>query len=126
MCGRKRIFQAGVALFAGASLLCGVAQSVGVLILGRMLSGVGAALLTPASLAILRIAWPNPARRGKALRIWAASNGLAFAVVTPLGAVMVVCFGWGRIFLMSLSFCLLDLNPLCTTSSRARMDQIDV
>src|SRR3546814_13343447 len=79
MCGRKRIFQAGVALFAGASLLCGVAQSVGVLILGRMLAGVGAALLTPASLAILRIAWPNPARRGKALGIWAACNGLAFA-----------------------------------------------
>src|SRR3546814_3992658 len=49
MFGRKRIFQAGVALFAGASLLCGVAQSVGVLILGRMLAGVGAALLTPKS-----------------------------------------------------------------------------
>src|SRR3546814_16714402 len=106
MFGRKRIFQAGVALFAGASLLCGVAQSVGVLILGRMLAGVGAALLTPASLAILRIAWPNPARRGKAPGIWAACNGLAFAVAPTLGGVIIVGFGWRSIFLLATPVCL--------------------
>src|SRR3546814_11966826 len=116
MCGRKRIFQAGVALFAGASLLCGVAQSVGVLILGLMLAGVGAALLTPASLAILRIAWPNPARHGQALWIWATCTGLAFAVSPPLGRVMLVWFGWRFTVLLAHPVLLLALTRTPSSS----------
>src|SRR3546814_1940335 len=75
-----------------------------------MLAGVGAALLTPASLAILRIAWPNPGRRGKALGSGAACNGLAFAVAPTLCGVMIVWFGWRSIFLLAIPVCLLALT----------------
>jgi len=107
--GRKRIFQTGVALFAGASLLCGLAPNVGLLIVGRALAGVGAAMLTPASLAILRVSWPDTAQRGKALGIWAACNGLAFAVAPTLGGLLITGFGWRSIFFLAVPVCLLAL-----------------
>lgn len=84
--GRRRIFMTGAAVFTGATLLCAVSTSVWMLVAGRALAGLGAALLMPASLAIIRVVWQDSAERGRALGIWAACNGLAMAALfVPLG-----------------------------------------
>ncbi|WP_396332748.1 MFS transporter [Burkholderia anthina] len=96
--GRRRIFMAGTAVFTVASLLCALAPSVSVLIGARALAGVGAALLLPASLAIVRVVWRDPVERGRALGIWAACNGVAMAIGPTLGGVLIRHFGWRSIF----------------------------
>ncbi|KVG28910.1 MFS transporter [Burkholderia diffusa] len=98
--GRRRIFMAGTAVFTVASLLCALAPSVSVLIGARALAGVGAALLLPASLAIVRVVWRDPVERGRALGIWAACNGVAMAIGPTLGGVLIRHFGWRSIFLV--------------------------
>jgi EmrB/QacA subfamily drug resistance transporter len=97
--GRRRIFMTGAAVFTGATLLCAMATSVWMLIAGRALAGLGAALLMPSSLAIIRVVWQDTAERGRALGIWAACNGLAMAVGAPLGGLLIHHFGWRSIFL---------------------------
>lgn len=96
--GRRRIFIAGAAVFSVASLLCALAPSVAVLIAARALAGVGAALLLPASLAIVRVVWRDPVERGRALGVWAACNGVAMAIGPTLGGVLIRHFGWRSIF----------------------------
>ena len=96
--GRRRIFMAGAALFSAASALCALAPSAALLIGARALAGLGAALLLPASLAIIRVVWPEPAVRAKVLGIWAASNGLALAIGPTLGGLLIEGFGWRSIF----------------------------
>jgi DHA2 family methylenomycin A resistance protein-like MFS transporter len=98
--GRRRVFMAGAAVFTAASLLCAFAPSVPILIGGRALAGVGASLMVPASLAIIRVVWPNEKERGKALGIWAACNGLAFVIGPTLGGLLIDRFGWRSIFLV--------------------------
>lgn len=98
--GRRRVFMAGAGVFTAASLLAAVAPSITVLIAGRALAGVGAALLLPSSLAIIRVAWPDAKERGHALGIWAGCNGLASAIGPTLGGVLIGDFGWRSIFLM--------------------------
>jgi len=98
--GRRRIFMIGAAIFTVASLLCAVAPSASFLIGARALAGLGAALLLPASLAIIRVVWHDPAERGRALGIWAACNGLAMAIGPTLGGLLIRQFGWRSIFLV--------------------------
>ncbi|MBD8880297.1 MFS transporter [Rhodanobacter sp. 7MK24] len=100
--GRRRIFTAGVAIFCAGCLTCGVANDAAVLILGRVVAGLGAAFLLPASLAILRVEWTDPAERGRALGIWAGCNGLAFAIGPTLGGMLIQGFGWRSVFLIVL------------------------
>ncbi len=98
--GRRIIFMMGAAVFTAASLLCAFAPSVSLLIGGRALAGLGAALLLPASLAIIRVVWPDRVERGRALGIWAACNGLALAIGPTLGGLLIGQFGWRSIFLV--------------------------
>jgi DHA2 family methylenomycin A resistance protein-like MFS transporter len=98
--GRRLVFMVGAALFTAASLLSAFAPSVALLIAGRALAGVGAALLLPASLAIIRVVWPDAKERGRALGIWAGCNGLASAIGPTLGGVLIGRFGWRSVFLM--------------------------
>ncbi len=78
--GRRLGFMLGAAVMTAASLVCAFAPGISVLIAGRALTGIGAALLLPSSLAIIRVVWPEPAERGRVLGIWASCNGLAFVV----------------------------------------------
>jgi MFS family permease len=78
--GRRRAFAIGAAVMALGSLACAFALDIGVLIAGRAVTGIGAALLLPSSLAIIRVVWPEPAARGRVLGVWASCNGLAFAI----------------------------------------------
>jgi EmrB/QacA subfamily drug resistance transporter len=99
--GRKKVFVIGVAWFAIASLLCGVAPSVGFLIGARALQGVGAALLTPGSLAILEAVF-RPEDRGKAIGAWSGFSGVGTAVGPFLGGWLVAAASWRWIFAINL------------------------
>ncbi|PRH85061.1 MFS transporter [Labrys okinawensis] len=98
--GRRLIFMAGAAIFTAASLLCAFSPTIEVLIAARALAGLGAALLTPSSLAILRVTWTDQAERERALGIWAACNGVAMAIGPTLGGILLHVFGWPSIFLV--------------------------
>ena len=99
--GRKRIFLAGVAWFTVCSLLCGLAPSAGILIAARALQGIGAALLTPGSLAIIDASFRRT-DRGKAIRAWSGLSGVATAIGPFLGGWLVQAVSWRLIFAINL------------------------
>jgi MFS family permease len=99
--GRRRIFIIGLVGFAAASLACGLAPSALWLIGTRLAQGVAAALLTPASLAIIGEAFSGEAR-GPAIGTWAAAGALTTALGPPLGGWLVDTIGWRSIFFINL------------------------
>ena len=99
--GRRRIFVIGVIWFALASALCGLAPGIGVLIAARALQGIGGALLTPGSLAIIQATFA-PDDRPKAIGAWSGLGGVAGAVGPFLGGWLIGSVGWRWIFLINL------------------------
>jgi EmrB/QacA subfamily drug resistance transporter len=99
--GRRRIFVAGVVLFTAASLLCAVAPSAGFLIFARLVQGLGGALLTPGSLAMIEASF-RPADRARAIGAWSGLGGVAAAIGPLLGGYLVAAVSWRAIFLINL------------------------
>ena len=99
--GRKRVFLVGVALFLGASAACGLAGTVGWLVVARVAQAVGAALLTPASLSIVLAVFPQD-RRAVVVSLWGAVAALAAAVGPSLGSLVVDKIGWPWAFYINL------------------------
>jgi EmrB/QacA subfamily drug resistance transporter len=98
--GRKRVFVIGVAWFAIASLLCAIAQNVGQLVAARVLQGVGGALLTPGSLAIIQATFVER-DRGRAIGAWSGIGALAGALGPFVGGFLVDGVGWRWVFLIN-------------------------
>ncbi len=99
--GRRRVFLVGVAWFAVASLLCAMAQSVGQLVAARVLQGMGGALLTPGSLALIQASF-HPDDRGRAIGAWSGLGSVAAAVGPFLGGWLVDTVGWRAVFFINL------------------------
>jgi EmrB/QacA subfamily drug resistance transporter len=99
--GRRRIFVIGVAWFTAASLLCAVAPSATLLVLARMLQGIGGALLTPGSLAMIESSF-RPADRARAIGAWSGLGGIVTAIGPLLGGFLVAAVSWRAIFLINL------------------------
>ncbi len=100
MVGRRRIFVLGIVVFTVASLLCGIAESSEMLIGARVLQGVGAALMNPATLSIISATFP-PAQRGMAIGIWAGVSALALAIGPLVGGLLTQHVGWEWIFFVN-------------------------
>src|SRR6266516_4151504 len=96
--GRRRLFVAGLLLFAASSLLCGLAWSEGSLIAFRSLQGLGAALLSPAALSILTTIFREGRERNLALGVWGAVSGSGAAAGVLLGGALTSAFSWSWIF----------------------------
>jgi len=99
--GRRRVFAAGTAIFALTSVWCGLAPSIGHLVAGRAAQGVGAALLVPASLAIIGASFA-PERRGRAIGTWSAFSAMTMAVGPVLGGWLVEHASWRAVFFINL------------------------
>ena len=104
--GRRRTFVLGVAWFATASLLCGLAPNVQLLIAARVLQGVGGALLAPGSLAIIEASF-DPADRARAIGAWSGLGGVAGAVGPFLGGWLVQAATWRLVFLINVPLAVL-------------------
>src|SRR5215212_3134287 len=98
--GRRRIFSLGVALFAAASVLCGLAGSPEQLIVARAVQGVGGALLVPGSLAIISASF-DEARRGRAIGTWSGFSGITAAIGPVLGGYLVENVTWRAAFFIN-------------------------
>lgn len=99
--GRRRIFTIGVFWFAVASLLCAVSPTITFLIAARSVQGIGGALLTPGSLAILQASFIRE-DRARAIGAWSGLGGIAGAVAPFLGGVLIAAYSWRLIFLINL------------------------
>ena len=99
--GRKRLFMAGLVLFSGASLACGLSNSDTQLIAFRAIQGLGAAIIAPASLALLTTTFAEGEERNKALGIWGAIAGAGGAVGVLLGGILTDKVGWEWIFFLN-------------------------
>lgn len=101
--GRRRAFVSGVVLFTGASVLCGAAPSVELLVAARVLQALGAALVVPSSLALVVEAFPEE-RRAHAIGLWGAAAAVAAGLGPPLGGAVVELGGWRWAFWVNLPF----------------------
>ena len=119
--GRRRLFLAGMAVFTLSSLAAGLAGSGGMLIGSRAIQGIGAALLMPATLAIIMAAFTNVRERSMAIGIWAAVGALALATGPALGGLISQHLHWGWIFLINVPIGLITfaIAIFYVTESRA-------
>jgi EmrB/QacA subfamily drug resistance transporter len=99
--GRRQIFLVGVVWFAVASLLCAIAPNIGLLVVARILQGIGGALLTPGSLALIQASF-EPADRAAAVGAWSGLSGVASAAGPFLGGWLIGGPGWRWVFLINL------------------------
>lgn len=107
--GVQRTFRLGLALFTGASLLCGLAPRLEVLIFARALQGLGAALMVPGSLSLIAHLYTDPHERVQAVALWAGIGSIAFGSGPTLGGLLIALLGWRGVFLVNMPFGLLAL-----------------
>ena len=100
MLGRRLIFVAGLVIFTGASLACGLAETEQFLIGARVVQGAGAALMNPATLSIIAATFP-PRQRGMAIGIWAGVSALALAIGPLVGGLLTQHLDWSWIFFVN-------------------------
>jgi MFS transporter, DHA2 family, methylenomycin A resistance protein len=107
--GAKRLFIKGFILFVVASMACGAAPNLAILIAARAVQGIGASLLVPCSLALLDHTYKEPRARAKAVGIWAGVAGVALAGGPVIGGMLIASIGWRAIFFINLPLGLLGI-----------------
>jgi EmrB/QacA subfamily drug resistance transporter len=117
--GRKRVFLIGVALFATASAACGLAPNLPVLIAARAAQGAAAAMLTPASLALLGASFDGKGR-GQAVGVWAGASGLMSAIGPVLGGWLVQTVSWRAVFAINLPLAAIAIWLVWTGGQESR------
>jgi EmrB/QacA subfamily drug resistance transporter len=119
--GRRKVFMAGLALFAAFSLLCGLAWSATVLVVARLLQGAAGALLSPSVFSIATVTFEEGAERNKALGVLGAIAGSGAAIGVLLGGVLTEYAGWEAVFFVNVPIGLITLFlvPRYVTESRA-------
>lgn len=104
--GARRLYAAGIVLFALASLACGLALDAAMLVAARALQGVGAAAMLPNSLALLNQSYGHdPRLRARAVGLWTAAGAISIAAGPVAGGLLIAAFGWRSIFLVNLPIC---------------------
>ncbi|MCU1376282.1 MAG: drug resistance transporter [Actinomycetia bacterium] len=107
--GRRGAFGSGLALFAGASAASALAGTTGQLVAMRALTGVGAALVFPATLSILIHVFTDPLERQKAIAVWAGTAGIGIGLGPVAGGFLLRHFSWGSVFWVNVPLCLIAL-----------------
>jgi EmrB/QacA subfamily drug resistance transporter len=127
--GRRRVYAVGIALFALASVSCGLATNVGVLIVARCVQGIGGALATPGSLALIAASYEGAAR-GRAIGTWSGASAVLSAVGPVLGGTLVQVGSWRYVFLINAPLAALVLVILAFRVRESRdpsaLGEIDV
>ncbi|WP_176057534.1 MFS transporter [Paraburkholderia sp. BCC1876] len=104
--GTRRMYAAGIVLFALASLACGLALDATLLVAARAVQGIGAAAMLPNSLALLNRAYGHdPKLRARAVGLWTAAGAISIAAGPVVGGLLIAAFGWRSIFLVNLPIC---------------------
>ncbi len=116
--GRRLIFACGVVLFALASIACAFAGSIDVLIAARCIQGIGGALLTPGSLALISAAYSDDEARGRAIGLWSGFSALTSAAGPVIGGWLTQEFSWRYVFVINvpLAIGVLAILPLVAES----------
>jgi EmrB/QacA subfamily drug resistance transporter len=125
--GRRRIFVAGVVIFAAASAGCGFASGIGQLVAARAVQGIGAALLVPGSLAIISNSFPEE-ERGQAIGTWSGFSAITAAIGPVLGGWLVETISWRAVFFINLPIAILVILislrhvPESASDAKGRLD----
>lgn len=107
--GVQRTFRLGLGMFTGASLLCGLAFNLEMLIVARVLQGLGAALMVPGSLSLIAHLYAEAHERARAVAIWAGIGSIAVGCGPTLGGLLIQLLGWRSVFLVNVPIGLLAL-----------------
>lgn len=120
--GRRRLFMAGISLFAAASLVCGFSGSSRMLVIARGVQGIAGAMVSPAALAIILATFAEGHQRNRALAVWGAVAGAGGAVGLVLGGAIVQALSWRWVFFINVPIgaVVLSMAPGIVPESRAR------
>jgi EmrB/QacA subfamily drug resistance transporter len=118
--GRRRVFQAGLALFTAGSLACSLAPTLAWLVASRITQGLGASMLNPVALSIITHTFPEPRERARAIGVWGATVGLSLTLGPVVGGLLVASAGWRAIFWINIPIgaAALVLSALLVPQSR--------
>ncbi|MCX4451241.1 MFS transporter [Streptomyces sp. NBC_01789] len=119
--GAKRAFGGGLVLFALASMACGLAPGLSVLVTARLVQGAAAAVMMPASLALVRQGFPDRGERARAIALWTVGGAVAVAAGPVVGGALTAWVGWRWIFYVNLPAALLALVLLARVPESRRL-----